>query len=86
MPSMQQSRAMADYCPRRPLEQADGRFDLESDPQNIGDATDLFAKGVNERFNGASQPGSAWWDGTASGLDISAISVAGPQMTFTGNV
>ena len=68
------------------LVQADGRHDLESDPNNLGDATDLFAKGHNDRFNGVTAPGSAWWDGSASGLDISAISAAGPSMTFTGNI
>src|SRR5262249_5081426 len=32
------------------LVQADGRNDLENDPRNVGDATDLFAKGVNDHF------------------------------------
>jgi M6 family metalloprotease-like protein len=67
------------------LVQADGRHDLENDPQNLGDASDLFAKGINDRFNGVTLPGSSWWDGSASGLDISAISPAGPTMTFTGS-
>lgn len=68
------------------LVQADGRNDLENDPQNYGNATDLFAKGGNDHFGGGTTPNSKWWDGTASGLDISAIGPAGAQMTFTGNV
>ncbi|ODA36634.1 M6 family metalloprotease domain-containing protein [Planctopirus hydrillae] len=68
------------------LVQADGHYDLENDPQNQGDATDLFAMGVNDRFARGTIPNSNWWDGTASGLDISAIGPAGVQMTFTGNI
>lgn len=68
------------------LEQADGRYDLENDPRNYGDATDLFASNVNGHFGAETKPNSGWWDGTASGLDISAISSASTEMTFIGNV
>jgi len=68
------------------LAQADGRHDLENDPRNFGDATDLFGAGVNNHFGGGTNPNSKWWDGTASGLDINAISAANAVMTFTGNV
>jgi M6 family metalloprotease-like protein len=68
------------------LAQADGRHDLEDDPRNFGDATDLFGAGVNNHFGGGTNPNSKWWDGTASGLDINAISAANAEMTFTGNV
>ena len=68
------------------LVQADGRNDLENDPHNYGDATDLFAKGGNDHFATATAPNSKWWDGAVSGLDISSIGPAGAQITFTGNV
>jgi len=68
------------------LVQADNRHDLENDPRNYGDATDLFGAGGNIHFGGGTSPHSKWWDGTASGLDISAISAAGASMNFIGNV
>jgi M6 family metalloprotease-like protein len=66
------------------LEQGDGRHDLENDPNNYGDATDLFRADANNRFAGGTNPNSKWWDGTASELEISQISPAGPEMTFSG--
>jgi hypothetical protein len=68
------------------LEQGDGRHDLENDPNNYGDATDLFRVDVNTHFDDGTNPNSKWWDGTASGLDISEIGPAGPEMTFSGKV
>lgn len=69
------------------LVQADGRHDLESDPHNLGDATDLFDAVVNNHLGSGTNPNSKWWDGTVSGLDLSAISAAGgPSMTFTGSI
>lgn len=68
------------------LVQADARHDLENDPRNYGDATDLFAAGVNDHFGGGTNPNSRWWDGKESGLDISAISLAGAKMTFKGSI
>ncbi len=68
------------------LEQADGRHDLENDPHNYGDATDLFVAGVNNHFGPATNPNSKWWDGSESKLDISEISEPKEEMTFTGNV
>jgi hypothetical protein len=67
------------------LMQADGRNDLETNPRNIGDATDLFAKGSNDHFGTGTTPHSKWWDGTPSNLDISAIGAAGAAMAFKGN-
>ena len=67
------------------LEQADGRSDLEHGANN-GDDADLFHAGVNDRFSDSSSPASRWWDGSSSGLDVSAISVAGQQMTFLADV
>jgi M6 family metalloprotease-like protein len=68
------------------LMQADGRNDLESDARNTGDETDLFSAAVNDHFGPGTNPGSKWWDGTSSTLDISEISSAGATMTFKGNV
>lgn len=62
------------------LEQADGLFELEKS-RTIGDSTDLYGEHV-KNFNGTTTPSSAWWDGTASNLDISNISDPGPTMTF----
>lgn len=64
------------------LVQADGRNDLENDPSNLGDATDLFANGGNAHFGSATTPRSSWWDGSASGLEIDTISAAGATITF----
>ncbi len=68
------------------LVQADGRNDLENDPNNYGDASDLFGAGVNDHFASGTNPRSAWWDGTDSRLDISAIGPATAQINFIGNV
>jgi M6 family metalloprotease-like protein len=68
------------------LVQADGRFDLENDRTNRGDASDLFGVGINDTFDGSSSPGSNWWDGTPSRLSITSISAAGATMTFNGDV
>jgi M6 family metalloprotease-like protein len=64
------------------LEQADGRFDLERNRYNIGDAQDLFSAANNKRFADYTNPSSKWWNGTASGLEITDISVPGRSMTF----
>ncbi|GJG94407.1 M6 family metalloprotease domain-containing protein [Cupriavidus pauculus] len=66
------------------LIQADGRHDLENNPANLGDATDLFFQGGNDGFGIATTPRSVWWDGSASELDIRAIGPAGMTMTFSG--
>jgi M6 family metalloprotease-like protein len=64
------------------LEQADGRFDLES-MANAGDAGDLYAAPRRRTFGAATVPSSHWWDGSASGLEITDISASGPTMTVT---
>ena len=62
------------------LEQADGRFSLESS-RTLGDATDLYGQ-TNKRFTDSTTPGSKWWDGTASNLSVFDISPPGTYMTF----
>ncbi|OPY38358.1 MAG: hypothetical protein A4E35_00781 [Methanoregula sp. PtaU1.Bin051] len=68
------------------LEQADGFFNLEHDSLhngNPGDATDLYGAPSDTAFGAATMPGSNWWDGTASALEITNISVPGQTMTLT---
>lgn len=67
------------------LVQADGRNDLEMKVNN-GDATDLYSSPGHTAFSGATNPASKWWDGTASNLEINAISAPGPNMTFKGKL
>lgn len=62
--------------------QADGRHDLENDFRNQGDSGDLFQAGTNDHFGERTTPHSRWWDGTASGLDVSAISASALVMHF----
>ncbi|NRF66049.1 M6 family metalloprotease domain-containing protein [Aquincola sp. S2] len=63
------------------LEQADGAFALERQRGGLGDGTDLFGQ-VAKRFADTTTPSSKWWDGSASRLDIHAISAPGGQMSF----
>lgn len=63
------------------LEQADGAFSLERQRAQYGDATDLFGQ-ASLRFADTTTPGSKWWNGTASHLDIHDISAPGPVMNF----
>lgn len=67
------------------LVQADGKFNLENGV-NDGDPGDLYYAGGVTQFNDATKPNSRWWDGSASNLEITNISGAGPQMTFVANV
>jgi M6 family metalloprotease-like protein len=62
------------------LEQADGKFHLERS-RLLGDGSDLYGEAV-KRFHDASVPGSRWWDGSVSKLDIFEISNPGDTMTF----
>jgi len=62
------------------LIQSDGNNDLEMGVNN-GDVGDLFKHGGV--FSAASHPGSAWWDGKASGLNIHDISPPGPIVSFS---
>jgi M6 family metalloprotease-like protein len=63
------------------IEQADGAFDLENGT-NSGDSADLFGAPTASAFDQTTTPNNRWWDGTSSGMDISAISAPCPVMTF----
>jgi len=62
--------------------QADGRYDLERKRYFLGDSGDLFSAPNATSFGPATRPPSKWWDGSASGLEISEISGPGGVMTF----
>ena len=64
------------------LEQADGRFDLERNRGQVGDAQDLFRRSNRDRFSSTTVPDSKWWDGSVSNLELSEISEAGDTMEF----
>ena len=64
------------------LVQADGRYDLEFNQFNRGDASDLFGAGGVDRIDSTTKPHSRWWDGTESGLEIHSISAPASVMTF----
>ena len=63
------------------LEQADGRFSLETSSGHPGDETDLYGQGTN-RFGDTTTPSSRWWDGTASNLEIFDIEADGDEAHF----
>lgn len=77
------------------VEQADGLYELESadvyyptdgDPiytPRSADAEDFFKAGYKTDFTVKTNPGSHWWDGSASGLSITNISApGGATMSF----
>lgn len=64
------------------LEQADGGFDLEHNA-DAGDSDDLFGAPTERVFGNSTAPGSKWWDGSSSGLEIVDITPPGSSMTVT---
>jgi hypothetical protein len=63
------------------LVQADGRSDLEHGA-NDGDAGDLFSSATNAVLNDTTAPHTKWWDGSPSGLDLSATGAADGSVRF----
>ena len=63
------------------LMQADGKNHLEKSAGQFGDATDLYGRTV-KRFADGTSPGSKWWDGTASNLELLEITAPGASMRF----
>jgi M6 family metalloprotease-like protein len=64
------------------IEQADNSFDLERG-RGQGDPADLFHAGNKSSFGDTTTPNSRWWDGSASGLELSAIGPLGAAMSLT---
>ena len=62
------------------LVQADNDWDLERNI-NYGDATDLWSVPGYEACTPLTHPKTNWWDGSASDLSLSNISVSAPVMT-----
>ncbi|MGJ8654688.1 MAG: InlB B-repeat-containing protein, partial [Opitutaceae bacterium] len=60
------------------VEQADGDFDLENG-NNRGDSGDYFDS-TTQDFTDATLPDANWWDGTASGIEVSVLSAPGANM------
>lgn len=58
------------------LEQADGKFHLESSP-NPNQSGDLFTSSHTAGFGDTTTPNAHWWDGSPSGLMIRNISIDG---------
>ena len=63
------------------LVQADGRNDLVGG--NDGDDADLFGPTAQPVFAPGTKPSSLWWDGSASGLQISMIRAVAGGLEFT---
>jgi hypothetical protein len=63
------------------LVQADGRNDLVG--VNDGDDSDLFGPTTTPVFAPHGKPSSLWWDGSPSGLQISAIRSIAKGLEFT---
>ena len=64
------------------LLQADGSLDLENN-RNAGDSSDLFSNTTGLTLSDTTTPSTRAWNGTDSGLVISEIADAGPNITFT---
>jgi M6 family metalloprotease-like protein len=68
------------------LVQADNKWHFQKD-QNSGDTNDLFYSGNStagylNRFNDTMEPKARWWNGSVAGINFSAFSVNGTNMTF----
>ena len=64
------------------LLQADGHLDLERNV-NQGDGTDLFGAVAGVALSHSTRPPSVWWDGSESGLVLSALGPPGQSITFS---
>jgi len=83
------SNRLSDMTPlkhyRNSIEQADGRFELERSATNRGNIGDLYLPGRS--FTPDSKPDTKWWDGRASGINITDIQFSGTDhMRFTISV
>ena len=64
------------------LLQADGRRDLENNPNNQGDSEDLYGEVAGAAVTSLTTPHTREWDRRDSGLIISDISRPGDSITF----
>lgn len=64
------------------LLQADGRRDLENDPNNQGDSEDLYRQVAGIALTSLTNPHSREWDSRDSGLVLSNISAPGEAIKF----
>jgi hypothetical protein len=70
---------------RNSIEQADGRFELERSATNRGNIGDIYLPG--KTFSPDSKPDTKWWDGLASGIQVTEIQFAGTDhISFTVTV
>ena len=65
---------------RHSIEQADGKFDLERNNTNRGDAGDMYVPGTS--FTNTTTPNSKWWKNTESGLSVINIAINGNEVSF----
>jgi M6 family metalloprotease-like protein len=80
------SNRLSDMTPlkhyRNSIEQADGRFELERSATNRGNIGDIYLPG--KTFTPDTRPDTKWWDGRASGIEVTDIQFTGTdQITFT---
>ncbi len=80
------SNRLSDMTPlkhyRNSIEQADGRFELEKSATNRGNIGDVYRPGKS--FTPDSKPDTKWWDGRASGIEVTGIQFAGTdRISFT---
>ncbi len=80
------SNRLSDMTPlkhyRNSIEQADGRFELERSATNRGNIGDIYRPG--NKFTTDSKPDTKWWDGLASGIEVTDIQFVGTdQIRFT---
>jgi M6 family metalloprotease-like protein len=80
------SNRLSDMTPlkhyRNSIEQADGKFELEKSATNRGNIGDIYLPGKS--FTNDSKPDTKWWDGRASGLELTDIQLVGTdQIRFT---
>lgn len=64
------------------IEQADGLFGVETDPNDFGGRGDAFSASGVDAFGDRTTPSSRWWDDSPSGLEVSEVSTVGASMSF----
>ncbi len=80
------SNRLSDMTPlkhyRNSIEQADGKFEMEKLYDSRGNIGDIYVPGKS--FTPTSKPDTKWWDGRASGIEVTDIRFVGTnQISFT---